>query len=190
MIYLQLFWSFFQVGLFAFGGGYAALPLIQEQVVNIRGWLSMESFTDLVTISQMTPGPIAINSATFVGIQMAGTPGAIVATIGNIFPCVIIVLILAKLYAKYCDLPLVKTVIKGLRPAIIALIATAAISLTKDALLDSGSGLTTVNGINFFSLVLFLVSIIAYRKWKKIDPILIMIGMGFIGGLGFYFFNL
>lgn len=86
MIYLQLFLSFFQIGLFSFGGGYAAMPLIQGQVVQGHGWLSMSEFTDLITISQMTPGPIAVNSATFVGIKIAGVPGALAATFGCILP--------------------------------------------------------------------------------------------------------
>ena len=77
MIYLQLFWSFLQIGLFSFGGGYAAMPLIQGQVVTSHGWLTMSEFTDLITISQMTPGPIAVNSATFVGLKIAGIPGAV-----------------------------------------------------------------------------------------------------------------
>lgn len=95
MIYLQLFWSFFQIGLFSIGGGYAAILLIQNQVVDVHNWLSLTEFTDLITISQMTPGPIAINSATFVGIRIAGFGGAIVATIGCILPSCIIVFLLA-----------------------------------------------------------------------------------------------
>ena len=86
MIYLQLFLSFLQVGMFSFGGGYAALPLIQGQVVKTHSWLSMSEFTDLITISQMTPGPIAVNSATFVGEKIAGIPGALCATAGYILP--------------------------------------------------------------------------------------------------------
>ena len=82
MIYLELFWSFFQIGLFSIGGGYAAMPLIQNQVVDIHPWLTMTQFADIMTIAEMTPGPIAINSATFVGIQVAGLPGAIIATVG------------------------------------------------------------------------------------------------------------
>ena len=101
MIYLQLFFSFLQVGMFSFGGGYAAMPLIQGQVVEQHHWLSMSEFTDLITISQMTPGPIAVNSATFVGIRVAGIPGAVVATFGCILPSCVIVTILAKLYLKY-----------------------------------------------------------------------------------------
>ena len=97
MICLELFWCFLKVGLFSFGGGYASMPLIQEQVVSSHGWLSMGEFTDLVTISQMTPGPIAINSATFVGIKIAGIPGALAATTGCILPaCVIVMLIVPQ----------------------------------------------------------------------------------------------
>lgn len=95
MIYLQLLWSFFQIGLFSIGGGYATMPLIQHQVVELHGWLTMTQFSDIITISQMTPGPIAINSATFVGIQVAGIPGALVATLGCVIPSCIIVTTLA-----------------------------------------------------------------------------------------------
>ena len=101
MIYLQLFLSFLQIGMFSFGGGYAAMPLIQGQVVTAHHWLSMEEFTDLITISQMTPGPIAINSATFVGTKIAGTGGALAATFGCILPSCIIVTCIARLYLKY-----------------------------------------------------------------------------------------
>ena len=86
MIYIQLFLSFLQVGALSFGGGYAAMPLIQEQVVNLHSWLSMSEFTNLITIAEMTPGPIAVNSATFVGMQIAGILGAIIATLGCILP--------------------------------------------------------------------------------------------------------
>lgn len=104
MIYLQLFLSFLQIGMFSFGGGYAAMPLIQGQVVTAHHWLSMEEFTDLITISQMTPGPIAINSATFVGTKIAGTGGALAATFGCILPSCIIVTCIARLYLKYRNL--------------------------------------------------------------------------------------
>lgn len=101
MIYLQLFFSFLQIGALSFGGGYAAMPLIQEQVVTMHGWLSMETFSDLVTIAEMTPGPIAVNSATFVGTRIAGPGGAVVATLGCILPSCIIVTLLAYIYTKY-----------------------------------------------------------------------------------------
>ena len=101
MIYWQLFWSFFQIGLFSIGGGYAAMPLIQHQVVDVHPWLTMAQFSDIITISQMTPGPISINSATFVGLQVGGIPGAVIATIGNVLPSCIIVLSLAFAYYRY-----------------------------------------------------------------------------------------
>ena len=95
MIYLRLFLSFLQIGAFSFGGGYAALPLIRHQVVEANGWLQLSEFTDLITISQMTPGPIAVNSATFVGMKIAGVPGALAATFGCILPSCIIVTLIA-----------------------------------------------------------------------------------------------
>jgi chromate transporter len=98
MIYLEIFLSFFQIGLFSFGGGYAALPLIEAQVLEIHNWLTVEEFADLLTISQMTPGPIAINASTFVGTKIAGLPGAVIATIGCVTPSCIIVLILSYYY--------------------------------------------------------------------------------------------
>ena len=128
MIYLKLFWSFFQIGLFSVGGGYAAMPLIQHQVVELNNWLTMQEFVDIITISQMTPGPIAINSATFVGIQIAGLPGAIVATLGCVFPSCVIVLTLAWVYFRYRNLSVVQGVLGGLRPAVVAMIASAGLS--------------------------------------------------------------
>ena len=108
MFLLELFWSFFQVGLFSIGGGMAAMPLIQNQVVDIHGWLTLTEFTDLITIAEMTPGPIAINSATFVGIKVIGIQGAIVATLGCILPSCIIVSTLAFIYFKYKDVDVIK----------------------------------------------------------------------------------
>ena len=98
MIYLELFWSFFQIGLFSIGGGYAAMPLIQEQVVQVHPWLTMTQFADIMTVAEMTPGPIAVNSATFVGIQVAGFPGALAATFGCIFPSCVMLMTLAWAY--------------------------------------------------------------------------------------------
>lgn len=107
-ICLQLFLSFLQIGAFSFGGGYAAMPLIQEQVVTVHGWLTLADFTDLVTISQMTPGPIAINAATFTGNQIAGIPGALAATVGVILPSCVFVTLLAYLYVRYRGLAILQ----------------------------------------------------------------------------------
>ena len=117
MIYLQLFLSFMQVGLFSVGGGYAAMPLIRSQVVEQHSWLTMQEFTDLVTIAEMTPGPIAINSATFVGLRIAQLPGAVIATLGCITPALVLVSLLAWVYRKYKDLSLLQTILACLRPS-------------------------------------------------------------------------
>ena len=116
MIYLKLFLSFLQIGLFSFGGGYAAMPLIQEQVVTQHGWLTMTEFTDLITISQMTPGPIAINAATFVGSKIAGVPGSVAATCGCILPSCIIVTLIAWFYLRYKKMKMFQSVLESLRP--------------------------------------------------------------------------
>lgn len=114
MILLEIFWSFFQIGLFSIGGGYAALPLIETQVLEAHNWLTMAEFADLLTISQMTPGPIALNASTFVGTRVAGLPGAIIATIGCITPSCIIVLTLSYFYFKYKNLSAIQGIMKGL----------------------------------------------------------------------------
>ena len=101
MIYLKLFWSFFQIGLFSFGGGYAAVPLIQSQIVETNQWMSMSQFADLITMAEITPGPIVVNCATFVGQQIAGLSGAIVCTSGCVLPSVLIVLALSWMYMKF-----------------------------------------------------------------------------------------
>ena len=131
-IYLQLFLSFLQVGLFSIGGGYAAMPLIQSEVVYGHGWLTMSEFTDLITIAEMTPGPIAVNSATFVGIRIAGVPGAIIATFGCILPSCFIVSLLAFIYYKYKNVSTLQSVLASLRPAVVALIAAAGFSILKN----------------------------------------------------------
>ena len=126
MILLSLFTSFLQIGAFSFGGGYAAMPLIQEQVITRHGWLTMSDFTDLVTVAEMTPGPIAVNGATFVGNQVAGIPGAIAATIGVILPSCIFVTILAWLYTRYRKMRLMQGVLQSLRPAVVVMLAMLA----------------------------------------------------------------
>lgn len=174
MIYLELIWSFIQIGLFSIGGGYAAMPLIQHQACEVHNWLSMEEFGDILTISEMTPGPITINSATFVGIQVAGIPGAICATIGCIIPSSIIVTILAFIYYRFKGLNSVQSVLKGLRPAVIAMIATAWISIMRMAFFPEGA-----KQINLVSIALFLLAFITLKKWK-INPIFVMLASGLI----------
>lgn len=177
MIYLQLFWSFFQVGALSFGGGYAALPLIQEQVIEKNDWLTSTEYIDVLTISQMTPGPIALNASTFVGTKVAGIPGSIFATLGCITPSVIIVLVLAIFYYKYKGLSLVQGVIKGLRPAVVALIASAGLSILLTALFNKDSLPIEWAKLDFVSLVLFVSGLVLLRK-TKIGPVYIMLATG------------
>ena len=177
MIYVQLFLSFLQIGMFSFGGGYAAMPLIQGQVVTGHGWLTMSEFTDLITISQMTPGPIAVNSATFVGLKIAGIPGAIVATAGCILPSCIIVTILAKLYLKYRTMDLLQGVLKSLRPAV-AMIASAGILILKNAFWGSGETIS-LTGTEWSMVVIFGICVLLLRK-TKMNPIWVMVMAGIL----------
>ena len=181
MIYLQLFLSFLQIGAFSFGGGYAAMPLIQSQVVQLHPWLSQSEFTDLITISQMTPGPIAVNSATFVGTRIAGVPGALAATIGCVLPSCILVTILAKIYLKYRSLSLLQGILKSLRPAVIAMIAAAGVSILVTAFWGNDISSLHLDAIlsstNIRAVGIFLLSLILLARFKM-DPIHVMLLSG------------
>ena len=187
MIYWQLFLSFIQIGLFSFGGGYAAMPLIQGQVVTLHHWLNMEEFTNLITISQMTPGPIAINSATFVGMKIAGVPGALVATLGCILPACILVTVLAKLYLRYRNLSVLQSVLHSLRPAVVALIAAAGVSILLTAFWGTGAAVTLA-GTSWVLVVLFALCVVLLKRFRW-NPILVMVLAGVLnlaaGLLGF-----
>lgn len=187
MIYLELLWSFFQIGLFSIGGGYAAMPLIQHQVVEIHPWLTMTQFADIITIAEMTPGPIAINSATFVGIQVAGIPGAIVATIGCVLPSCVIVTTLAYVYKRFRDLKMVQGVLAGLRPAVVAMIASAGISLIILSFYGQQTLPADFSEINYISVFIFGIGLFVLRKWK-VGPIWVMAGAGAAGVLLYSFF--
>lgn len=182
MIYVELLWSFFQIGLFSIGGGYAAMPLIQHQVVDLHLWLTMTQFADIMTIAEMTPGPIAINSATFVGIQVAGLPGALVATLGCILPSCIIVMALAYLYYRYKGLSMVQGILSGLRPAVVAMITSAGISLLILSLYGAQELPADLSGVDWISMGIFTVAILILRRWK-VNPIWIMAGAGAAGVL-------
>lgn len=177
MIYLQLFVSFLQIGMFSIGGGYAALPLIQNQVVDLHKWLTLGEFTDLITISQMTPGPIAINAATFVGIQIGGFPGAIVATLGCIVPSCLIVSLLTYIYLKYRKLTVLQNVLDSLRPAVVALIASAGVTILVTALWGPMGFMSDPSKLKLQSALIFLFAILLLRKFK-LNPIIVMIICG------------
>lgn len=179
MIYLELFWSFVQVGLFCVGGGYASMPLIQAQVIDVHGWLSISEFIDIFTISQMTPGPISINAATFVGMKVAGFLGAIVATLGFVAPSFILGIILAKLFFKYGNIGVIKGILNGLRPAVVALICSAGMSFIFLALFNTEKMPINVADIDYLGLFVLIVAFIAVRK--KVGIIKILAGSGVLG---------
>lgn len=180
MIYLELFWSYFQIGLFSIGGGYAAMPLIQQQVVEKHNWLTMGQFADIVTIAEMTPGPIAVNSATFVGTMIAGLPGAIIATLGCVFPSCVIVMSLAYIYHRFRGLSVVQGILAGLRPAVIAMIASAGINLFLTAVGVTSALPVSLTNVNMGAVVIFLAALYILRRWK-ISPIKVMAGAGAAG---------
>ena len=178
MLYLQLFYTFFKIGLFGFGGGYAMLSMIQGEVVTRHGWLTSQEFTDIVAISQMTPGPIGINSATYVGFTATGSVwGSIIATLAVVLPSFILMLAISKFFLKYQNHPVVEAVFSGLRPAVVGLLASAALVLMNAENFSSPKE----DMYSFIiSCLIFLVAFIGTRKYK-INPILMIVACGIAG---------
>lgn len=179
MIYWQLFLAFLQIGAFSFGGGYAAMPLIQSLTVEKYAWLTLSDFTDLVTIAEMTPGPIAVNAATFVGKQVGGILGAVLATLGVVLPSCIFVTVLAWLYANYQKLALLQGVLKSLRPAVVSMILAAGITILVPTLFVDGV-LSFAPGCFQWRAALFFVGALLLLRTKKPNPILVMVGCGIL----------
>ncbi len=179
-----LFFSFIQVGLFSVGGGYAALPLIQNQIVDTHGLMTLPEFADLVTIAEMTPGPISINSATFVGTKLAGLPGALICSLGCIIPSFIICLTLAHFYYKYRNFSGVQTILASLRPAVVALISSAGLSILTLALFNAEKHDIVLSNFRPIEFALFVGSLFLLRKFK-VSPILVIFGSGLIGTLAY-----
>lgn len=175
MIYLQLFLSFLQIGALSFGGGYASMPLIEAQIVTSHGWLTMTEFSDLVTIAEMTPGPIAVNAATFVGTKVAGVLGALVATAGCILPACVLVMLIARLYLKYRNLTVLQSVLGSLRPAVVAMIASAGLTILMNAFW--GSRTVVLANTNYVMVAIFVLSFVLLRK-TKLSPIAVMVLAG------------
>ncbi len=188
MIFLQLFYTFFKIGLFGFGGGYAMLSMIQGEVVTNHHWISSSEFTDIVAISQMTPGPIGINSATYVGYTAIvnagyspaiGVLGSIVATLSVVLPSFILMLAISKFFLKYQKHPLVESVFSALRPAVVGLLAAAALLLMTPENFSSPHE----NLYQFIiSILLFLAAFIGTRRYK-VSPILMIVLCGVAGAV-------
>ena len=179
-VLFELYISFFQVGLFSLGGGLAALPLIEEQIITNRAWLTQVEFNDILAISQMTPGPIAIKASIFVGLRMAGMPGAIVATLGCITAPVSLSLVMIKLYTKYKSLAVMQAILSCLKPAVAALIAFAGINIFMTAMWPEIGIVRNIETIDYIALFLFVSAFAALRKFK-LNPVIIMLGSGFLG---------
>lgn len=177
---LTLFISFLQIGSFSIGGGYAIIPLIQEQVVNSYNWLTLQEYTDIITISQMTPGPLVVNTASFVGIRLAGIPGAIAATSGSIIAGFIISIFLYNFFKRYKNIDTISNILKGLRASSVGLIASAASTIILIAFLGASSFNVKDISINTAAIIVFFISLFLLRKYK-LNPMLIMIITGAIG---------
>lgn len=175
MILWRLFIAFFKVGILSFGGGYASMPIIIEQAITHNHWITMSTFTDLFTISQMTPGPIAINGSTFVGEAAAGMPGAIVATIGCVLPSEVIVSVLAYLYVRYKDLTVMDNALAFLRPAVVAMIAISGITILLDAFFKNST--ISFYAIKYHAVMVFIICLVLLRKLKW-NPVIVMLLAG------------
>lgn len=183
MTLLQLFLSYLKIGFFGFGGGYAMLSLIHSEVVVSHQWLTNSEFSDIVAISQMTPGPIAINSATYIGYEVAGFWGSVVATIAVSLPALSIMLLLTIFFLRLRDNRYVKGVITGMRPVVIGMIASAALLLIFPASKDDGASF-----IDGWSWAIFIATLIASAR--KVNPILLIVISGLVGIILYGFLNL
>ena len=185
---MSLFFDYFKIGLFTFGGGYAMIPLIEEKTIGL-GWLTEKEFMDMVAISESTPGPIAINMATFTGNKVAGILGALSSTLGVILPSFIIILLIATILTHLIDKPVVKAILHGFQGIVIGLIlATAIYFLFQNVVPFDGENY----GFNFKALIIFgviLITAIAYKliRKKSLSPYILLIEGGLLGLLIFYF---
>lgn len=187
MIYLQLYWEFFKIGLFAVGGGLATLPFLRELAVR-TDWYTPELLADMVAVSESTPGPIGINMATYVGCNVAGFFGGVVATLGEITPSIIIVCLLAKSLGKFRDNPLMDKVFYGLRPAVTGLIAAAGITMMQSSFFAGHSdewSLELLQSIDLVKVFYFALIYFAIKKFNK-HPVL-YIAISAVVGIIFVF---
>jgi len=168
MILFELFARFFTIGLFSFGGGYAMIPLIEREIVRNQAWLTAQQFIDILAIAEITPGPIAINSATFVGYKMGGLWGGLAATLGVVAPSLLAVMTMAYLFVRFQGAPQLKAALSAVRPVVVVLIFSAAITV----------GRQTVT--NWPSAAIATVVFVLMLK-TKINPILLLIAAGFAG---------
>ncbi len=176
---LELFATFFKIGLFTFGGGYAMLPMMREEVL-ANNWATEAELVNFIAVSESTPGPFAINMATYVGTEQVGFFGAFFATLGVVLPSFIIILIVAKCYEKFQSSKIVKGCMSGLKPCVVGLIGAAVINIAASVLFPAGITLSAFSGVNLYiSLAIFAV--MAVLAFKKVHPILIIVLSAVIG---------
>ena len=181
MILFDLFITFLLLGAFSFGGGVGSMELIRSRVVTMRGWMTNAEFTDIISISEMTPGPLGINIASFVGARTAGIPGTIVATFSYVLPAIFIVMIMARIFFRCRNLKGVQGVLKGLRPAIAAMVLAAAVSLSGTAWWNGISNFSLEN-TNWIAIAISGVMLVLLGK-KKLGPIMTILASGVIGAV-------
>lgn len=175
MILVVLFIAFLQIGALAFGGGYAILPFIQQIVVNDNGWLTIKEMTDVVTISQMTPGPIALNAATFVGTKIYGILGSVVSTTSIVIPQFILMVLLSKLFFSNKDVKFMTNMLKALRPAIAALIFIATLNLIDSSIFTNSN--FNFASIDLVALICFVIGAILTKKKVGMIPLIALGGV-------------
>ncbi|NLN17774.1 MAG: chromate transporter [Firmicutes bacterium] len=183
MIYLTLIWVFFRLGFFTIGGGYAMLPLIQAEVEQ-RGWITAAEFVDMLAIAEMTPGPVGVNVATFVGYRLAGVLGGILATVAVTLPALIFVLLISKALDRFRDHPTVEAILRGIRPVVAGLIISAAVFVTQAAIVVSDGPNQSMGRLDPIAVVMCAIAIVAVAKYR-LHPIGAIVGAALLGMLVF-----
>ena len=173
MIYLELFLIFFKIGAFTFGGGYAMLPLIQQEVLS-QGWMDLEQLVNFIAVSESTPGPLAVNLSTYIGAETGGLLGSFCATVGVVLPSFVIILLVAKFYQAFHTNTLVKGCMNGLRPTVVGMIGASLLSVGASAFPAAG-------GVMQWVLAAVLLAAILAAHWKKVHPILLIVGSAVVG---------
>ena len=169
-IYFDLFLTFARVGVCTFGGGYAMLPILQREVVEKKGWATEEELTDYFAVGQCTPGIIAVNTATFIGYKYRGVPGGVLATLGVVFPSIVIITAIAAFLSNFADIPVVRHALAGINAAVVALIASSVLKLAKS------------NLKNAVSIGIFLAGLVL-AFFLKLSPVVLIVSAGLVGWL-------
>ena len=187
MMLLELFWTFFKIGAFTFGGGYAMIALIQAEVA-AHGWMTTEQLINFVAVSESTPGPLAVNMATFVGMQMGGVMGALACTLGVVLPSFVVILIVAKCFDRFRKSGIVSGCMSGLKPAVVGLIASALLTLGRQVFFPQGMAVSAFAKPEFWisAAIFALVVILAFKKKHPILLICISAVLGIAAGYAFH----